>query len=132
MKRGGAERSRTKRTCLDGGPKNRAIFYSFKSETMVNEMEIPKDFFKQFNNKEAFMSFFNDLFKKGVEQMLQGELDEHLGDNKHAKAGYNSGNSRNGTYKKKVKSEALGVWFLIYPGTVIASLNHDLSPRGSG
>ncbi|SEA64310.1 hypothetical protein SAMN05192529_13725, partial [Arachidicoccus rhizosphaerae] len=54
---------------------------------MVHEMEIPKDFFKQFDNREAFMSFFNDLFKQGVEQMLQGELDTHLGYDKHAKEG---------------------------------------------
>lgn len=97
---------------------------------MVNEMEIPKDFFKQFNNKEAFMSFFNDLFKKGVEQMLQGELDEHLGYNKHAKEGYNSGNSRNGTYKKKVKSEALGDMVLDIPRDRNSEFEPRLIPKG--
>jgi hypothetical protein len=40
---------------------------------------LPKDFFKQFKSKEEFHSFFNSLFKQGVEEMLQGELDEHLG-----------------------------------------------------
>lgn len=93
-------------------------------------MEIPKDFFKQFNNKEAFMSFFNDLFKKGVEQMLQGELDEHLGYNKHAKEGYNSGNSRNGTYKKKVKSEALGDMVLDIPRDRNSEFDPRLIPKG--
>jgi len=36
-----------------------------------------KDFFKQFKNKEDFHSFFNDLFKQGVEEMLKAELDNH-------------------------------------------------------
>ena len=40
---------------------------------------LPKEFFKQFKNKEEFKSFFNDLFKQGVEEMLQAELDEYLG-----------------------------------------------------
>ena len=58
---------------------------------------LPKEFIKQFKNKEEFKSFFNDLFKQGVEEMLQAELDEYLGYEKHAREGYNSGNSRNGT-----------------------------------
>jgi len=40
---------------------------------------LPKEFFKQFKSREEFQSFFNDLFKRGVEEMLQAELDEHLG-----------------------------------------------------
>ena len=40
---------------------------------------LPKEFFKQFKNKEEFKSFFNDLFKQGVEEMLQAELDEFEG-----------------------------------------------------
>jgi hypothetical protein len=66
---------------------------------------IPKDFFKQFKSKEEFHSFFNDLFKQGVEEMLKAELDAHLGYEKHSKEGYGSGNSRNGTYGKKMKTE---------------------------
>jgi transposase-like protein len=38
---------------------------------------LPKDFFKQFKNQDDFKSFFNDLYRQGVEQMLQAELDEH-------------------------------------------------------
>ncbi|NJK97257.1 MAG: hypothetical protein HC905_22220, partial [Bacteroidales bacterium] len=58
----------------------------------------PKDFFKQFKTKEDFHSFFNDLFKQGVEEMLKAELDTHLGYDKHSKDGYGTGNSRNGSY----------------------------------
>jgi putative transposase len=59
-----------------------------------------KDFFKQFKNKDGFHSFFNQLFKQGVEEMLRGELDEHLGYQKHSPEGRNKGNSRTSSYKR--------------------------------
>lgn len=39
-----------------------------------------------------------------LEQMLQKEMDEHLGYKKHSPEGYHSGNSRNGRTKKTLKS----------------------------
>ena len=87
--------------------------------------QLPKDFFKQFKNKEEFHSFFNNLFKQGVEQMLQAELDEHLGYEKHSKEGHNSGNSRNGSYSKKVKTESLGDMVLNIP----RDRNSEFSPQ---
>lgn len=39
-----------------------------------------------------------------VEKMLEKEMEEHLGYEKHAIKGNNSGNSRNGTGKKTVHS----------------------------
>jgi len=45
------------------------------------------------------------LFGSVLERMLEAELDEHLGYDKHAVEGRNSGNSRNGYGKKTVKSE---------------------------
>ena len=42
----------------------------------TNKIHLPKDFFKQFKNKEEFNDFFQSLFKEGVEAMLQAELDE--------------------------------------------------------
>jgi putative transposase len=39
-----------------------------------------------------------------VEQILEGEMEEHIGYAKHASSGNNSGNSRNGTSSKKVNS----------------------------
>lgn len=83
----------------------------------------PKDFFKQFKNKEEFHSFFNDLFKQGVEEMLQAELDEHLGYEKYSSEGRGTGNSRNGAYKKKVKTESLGDLALNSPVIVIVNLS---------
>jgi len=40
------------------------------------EDKIPKGFFKQFKSKESFQEYFNALFKQGIEEMLQSELDE--------------------------------------------------------
>lgn len=76
---------------------------------------IPKDFFKQFKSKEEFQTFFNDLFKQGVEEMLKAEPDAHLGYEKYSKEGYGSENSRNGSYSKKMKTESLGDMILNIP-----------------
>lgn len=92
--------------------------------------QLPKDFFKQFKSKEAFNSFFNSLFKQGIEEMLKGELDEHLGYEKHAPEGQNSGNSRNGTYKKKVKTESLGDMVLNIPRDRNSDFEPQLVPKG--
>ena len=39
-----------------------------------------------------------------LEQILQKEMDEHLGYEKHSPEGHHSGNSRNGRTKKTLKS----------------------------
>jgi transposase-like protein len=90
----------------------------------------PKDFFKQIKNKEEFNSFFNQLFKQGVEEMLRGELDEHLGYQKHSPEGRNNGNSRNGSYKKTVKSESLGEMVLNIPRDRDGEFSPQLVPKG--
>ena len=45
------------------------------------------------------------LTKALLERAMHAELDEHLGYVKHEPAGYNSGNSRNGKTKKKLKGD---------------------------
>ncbi|MEK7996940.1 MAG: IS256 family transposase [Planctomycetota bacterium] len=45
------------------------------------------------------------LTKAVLERALNAELSEHVGYEKHDPAGYNSGNSRNGTTKKTLKGE---------------------------
>jgi putative transposase len=95
------------------------------------KLPIPKDFFKQFKNKEEFQSFFSNLFKEGVEEMLKGELEDHLGYEKHSKEGHNTGNSRNGSYKKKVKTESLGDMVLNIPRDRKSEFEPQLVPKGS-
>jgi putative transposase len=91
---------------------------------------IPKDFFKQFKNKEDFQSFFSDLFKQGVEEMLQAELDSHLGYEKHSKDGYGTGNNRNGSYRKKIKTDNLGDLVLNVPRDRNGEFEPQLIPKG--
>ncbi len=45
------------------------------------------------------------LFAGTIEQMLEAEMDEHLGYEKNSSAGNNSGNSRNGYGKKTIVSD---------------------------
>lgn len=92
-------------------------------------LDLPKNFFKQFKSKEEFQEFFQDLFKQGVQEMLQGELDEHLGYEKHSPDGYNTGNSRNGSSKKKVKTETLGDIVLNIPRDRKSTFEPQLIPK---
>jgi putative transposase len=94
-----------------------------------NKLGLPKDFFKQFKSKEHFQEFFQEMFKQGVNEMLQGELDDHLGYEKHAIEGRGSGNSRNGYSSKKVKSETLGDVVLSIPRDRNSSFEPKLIPK---
>ena len=46
-----------------------------------------------------------EMFGGMLEKMLEAELDEHLGYEKHSAQGDGSGNSRNGHGRKTVKTE---------------------------
>jgi transposase-like protein len=61
---------------------------------------------KSINDFYGKDGIFAKLFSKTIEQMLQAEMDEHLGYQKHSSKGWNSGNSRNGSYSRKIKSSA--------------------------
>lgn len=63
----------------------------------------PPDFFKNFT-KEEFHAFFDGLFKEGVQQMLQGEMEEHLGYSKYKKEDKQTKNTRNGSSRKTLKT----------------------------
>lgn len=72
-------------------------------------MDIPKDllskeFLSQFKTEEEMSKFLTDLHARVLEQMLEGEMDAHLGYEKHSPEGNNSGNSRNGKYPKKIQT----------------------------
>lgn len=97
---------------------------------MSSKLNLPKNFFKQFKSKEEFHAFFKDLFQTGVEEMLKAELDDHLGYEKHDPAGYNTGNSRNGSYKKTVKTESVGDLVLNIPRDRISSFDPKLIAKG--
>jgi putative transposase len=70
------------------------------------ESNLSKEFFKQFKTAAELEDYFRELYKQGVQHLLQAELDEHLGYEKHDPKGYGSGNSRNGNSKKTLKTTA--------------------------
>lgn len=78
-------------------------------------MENLDELFEQFKKDLAQAKTYQDLMgkngalkklmKASVESMLEAEMTEHLGYEKHSPAGKNSGNSRNGKYPKTVISD---------------------------
>ena len=69
---------------------------------MKKEDLLQSDFLKQFKSGEEFQDFISELQKRGIESMLEGELDVHLGYDKHTKL--TSQNSRNGHGSKTIKT----------------------------
>ena len=92
--------------------------------------QFPKGFFKQFKSKESFQEYFNSLFKQGIEEVLQSELDEHLGYSKHTKEGYNTGNSRNGSFPKTITTENVGDIVLNIPRDRNGEFEPQVIPKG--
>ena len=101
------------------------------SKTTTKQQPVmPAGFFKQFKSKDDFSTYFNALFKQGIEEMLQAEMDEHLGYSKHEVSGYNTGNSRNGFFPKTIKTESLGEVLLNIPRDRNSSFEPHLIPKG--
>lgn len=70
---------------------------------MKKEDLLSEDFLKQFKSGEELESFLRQLHKRGIEQMLEGELDAHLDYEKHQRR--RDSNARNGKTKKIIKTE---------------------------
>lgn len=68
-----------------------------KKEDLLND-----DFLKQFSTGSELTNFLKQIQKRGIEKMLEGELDDHLGYDKN-KVSPNI-NSRNGFTTKSVKT----------------------------
>jgi putative transposase len=96
----------------------------------TKEPPFPPGFFKGFKGKEDFQAYFNSLFKHGIEAMLQAELDEELGYQKHSAQGHNSGNSRNGSYPKTVMTENVGEVLLNIPRDRNGEFEPRIIPKG--
>lgn len=95
-----------------------------------NEGLFPKGFFKQFKDKDSFQNYFNAVFKQGIEEMLAGEMDEHLGYPKHNTEGYNTGNSRNGSFPKTITTENVGDVILDIPRDRNGEFEPRIIPKG--
>ncbi len=68
-----------------------------KKEDLLND-----SFLKQFKSGEELESFLSQLQKRAVEKMLEGEMDAHLGYDKHQTS--TNVNSRNGYTSKTLKN----------------------------
>lgn len=84
------------------------------------------EFLKQFKTGEELSSFLKSIQKRGIEKMLEGELDAHLDYEKHQPS--DSSNSRNGYISKKVKT-SLGETSIKVPRDREASFNPMLVPK---
>ncbi len=69
---------------------------------MKKEDLFDDEFLKQFKSREELGNFLKQLQKRGLEKMLEGELDDHLDYDRNQKS--KGGNTRNGFSQKKVRS----------------------------
>ena len=71
----------------------------------AKEMELVKELMAECKNTNDVQQMLKRLFAGTIEQMLEAEMEEFLGYEKHSIAGNNTGNSRNGYGRKTIKSE---------------------------
>lgn len=69
------------------------------------EMELVKLLMADCHSTGDIQAKLKRLFAGTIEQMLEAEMDEHLGYEKNSVLGNNSGNSRNGYGKKTISSD---------------------------
>ena len=77
--------------------------FDFPSAEKVQEELAKAESMDDFFGRDGI---FAKLFANTMEQMLEAELSDHLGYERHEAKGRNSGNSRNGHYGKKVRSSS--------------------------
>lgn len=92
-----------------------------KKEDLLNG-----DFLKQFKTGGELTDFISSLRKRGVEQLLEGEMDAHLGYAKSQKS--EVANARNGHSKKRIKTED-GDFEIQVPRDREASFEPTLVPK---
>ena len=92
-----------------------------KKEDLLND-----DFLKQFKSGDELTDFLKQLQKRGIEKMLEGELDNHLDNVKNQKS--SSGNTRNGYTSKKIRT-SFGESQISIPRDRNSSFNPMLVPK---
>jgi transposase-like protein len=92
-----------------------------KKEDLLND-----DFLKQFKSGEELNDFLKQIQKRGIEKMLEGELDSHLDYDKHSKS--NSTNARNGYTQKKIRT-SMGETNISVPRDRDSSYNPMIVPK---
>ena len=93
---------------------------------MDNGQQLTDAFLKQLKTGDELNSFLAQLQKRGIEKILEGELDAHLGYEKHEKTGF--ANARNSTSTKNIKT-SFGETTIEVPRDRDASFNPMLIPK---
>lgn len=93
---------------------------------MKKEDLLTDEFLKQFKNGEELNNFLSQLQKRGIEKILEGELDGHLDYEKRQKS--KNSNTRNGYATKKIKT-SYGESQIQVPRDREASFNPILIPK---
>lgn len=93
---------------------------------MNKEDFLNDDFLKQFKTGEELNNFLKSIQKRGIEKILEGELDAHLDYDKHQAS--RTTNSRNGYTSKSIKT-AHGATDIKVPRDRDASFNPMLVPK---
>lgn len=73
---------------------------------------------------------FSEMFREGIQVMLQAEMDEHLGYEKHAPESIEYANSRNGKTSKRIKTK-LGEMPIEVPRDRDSSFQPQIIPKRS-
>lgn len=69
------------------------------------QLQLAKELAKECRTVEDIHNKLKELFKDSLQQILEAEMADHLGYDKHNSDGNNTGNSRNGYSKKTIKSK---------------------------
>jgi transposase-like protein len=93
---------------------------------MEKEDFLNSDFFKQFGSAKELNDFLSQIQKRGIEQLLEGELDAHLGYEKHQVSKDN--NYRNGHSSKQIRT-SLGETEIAVPRDRDATFNPMIVPK---
>ena len=99
---------------------------------MAINAELLDQLLKDYQKPEDILGengLLKQLTKAVLERALQAELTHHLGYNKHAPAGANSGNSRNGKSKKTLKGD-FGTLPIEVPRDRNATFEPQIVPKG--
>ena len=76
-----------------------------RNELSEREKELVQLLMRECETTGDIQEKLKRLFAGTIEQMLEAEMDEHLGYEKNSAAGNNTGNSRNGYGKKRIISD---------------------------
>jgi len=91
-------------------------------------IQLLKEQFKGAKNTTGLSSLLQQVFKEAVQEMLQAEMDNHVGYEKHASDASQFSNSRNGKTRKTVRSK-LGELSIEVPRDREGSFDPQIVPK---